>query len=147
MKSPRINWKSKTISAIMNVDKVSQSEATSKFNRLYKQALEDVGKHQKGVNVTRELYGSLFYKNVNTFDIGDSGNKVELNKILKGSKNLELSIIMEDRMKNFLATYGDQIEIQFALSNLQNGVIDLKTFNQRIKMFKKWNSKYLKAGS
>ena len=50
-------------------------------------------------------------------------------------------------MKNFLATYGDQIEIQFALSNLKNGVIDLKTFNQRIKMFKKWNTKYLKAGS
>ena len=146
MKSPRINWRSKTISAIMNIEGMSQSQATSKFNRLYKQALEDVGKHQKGVNVTRELYGSLFYSNVNTFSIGDSGNTIELNKKLKGTKNLSNAII-ESRMESFLDKYGDQKFIQEAMNQLKTGQISTKEFNAKIKVFKKWNTKYLKAGS
>ena len=145
MKSPRINWKALTISAIMDADNMNQAEATSKFNRLYRQARQSIGAHQKEVNVTKELYGSLFYASVHTFDIGSSGNKVELNKIID-KKQLRYSIT-ESRMEGFLNAYGDSPLVQETFKLLQTGQISQSEFNARIKTFKKWNSKYLKAGS
>lgn len=145
MKSPRINWRSKTISAIMNIDGLSTGEATSKFNRLYRQARQSIGAHQKEVNVTRELYGSLVYGSVQTFQVGDSGNKVELNKIIN-PKKLRYSIT-ESRMQGFLETYGDNQLVKETFRLLETGQISQSEFNSRIKIFKKWNSKYLKAGS
>lgn len=145
MKSPRVNWRSKTISAIMNIDNLSTAEATSKFNRLYRQARQSIGPHQKEVNVTRELYGSLIYKSVHTFQVGDSGNKVELNKIIDPSK-LRVSITRA-RMQGFLDAYGDNKLVQETFRLLETGQISQSEFNARIKVFKKWNSKYLKAGS
>ena len=149
MKSPRINWRSKTISAIMRIDGLSTEEATSKFNRLYRQARQSIGPHQKEVNVTRELYGSLVYKSVHTFQVGDSGNKVELNKIIDPSK-LRASITRA-RMKGFFETYGQVPAMKQVfdelLSDLETGKLSQKEFNERIKIFKKWNTKYLIAGS
>lgn len=152
MKSPRINWKSLTIHSIMNADfsnvenvALREQLATSKFNRLYRQARQSIGTHQKEVNVTRELYGSLFYKSVHTFEIGDSGNKVELNKIIE-PKKLRFSITAS-RMQGFLDTYGDIPLIKETFRLLETGQISQSEFNARIKIFKKWNPKYLKAGS
>lgn len=145
MKSPRVNWKSLTISAIMRADNMNQAEATSKFNRLYRQARQSIGAHQKEVNVTKELYGSLFYESVHTFEVGDSGNKVELNKIIS-KKQLRFSITAS-RMQGFLNAYGDNKLVQETFRLLETGQISQSEFNARIKVFKKWNSKYLKAGS
>ena len=152
MKSPRINWKSLTINAMKNVDfshieneALKEQLARAKFNRLYRQARQSIGTHQKEVNVTKELYGSLYYDSVNTFEIGDSGNKVELNKIID-KKQLRYSIT-ESRMEGFLKEYGDQKLVQEAFAELQSKKITQSEFNARIKIFKKWNAKYLKAGS
>lgn len=145
MKSPRINWRSKTISAIMNIDGLSTEEATSKFNRLYRQARQSIGAHQKEVNVTRELYGSLVYGSVHTFQVGDSGNRIELNKIIN-PKKLRYSITAS-RMQGFLESYGDNNLVKETFKLLETGQISQSEFNARIKVFKKWNSKYLKAGS
>lgn len=145
MKSPRINWRSKTIHAIMNIDGLNVEEATSKFNRLYRQARQSIGAHQKEVNVTRELYGTLVYRIEHTFETGDSGNTITLNKIID-PKNLRYSIT-ESRMQGFLEAYGDQKLVQEAFSELQSKKITQSEFNARIKIFKKWNAKYLKAGS
>ena len=129
----------------MNIDGLSAEEATSKFNRLYRQARQSIGAHQKEVNVTRELYGSLVYKYVNTFQVGDNGNKVELNKIIN-LKKLRYSIT-ESRMQGFLETYGDNKLVQETFKLLETGQISQSEFNARIKVFKKWNNKYLLANS
>ena len=152
MKSPRINWKSLTINAMKNVDfshveneALKEQLAKAKFNRLYRQARQSIGAHQKEVNVTKELYGSLYYPSVHTFEVGDSGNKVELNKVLN-PKKLRYSIT-EDRMQGFLKEYGDQKLVQETFKLLQTGQISQSEFNSRIKIFKKWNTKYLQANS
>ena len=129
----------------MNIDGLSTEEATSKFNRLYRQARQSIGAHQKEVNVTRELYGSLVYGSVHTFQVGDSGNTITLNKIID-PKKLRYSIT-ESRMQGFLETYGDHQLVKETFRLLETGQISQSEFNARIKTFKKWNSKYLKAGS
>ena len=101
-----INWKTKTIEELQHRRGMTETEATSYYNRVYSQARQAIGGKQKNMKISREIYGSLFYQGEQVFQIDNSGTNIELNPIAKGTKNIEETMRLA-RMENFFNAYGD----------------------------------------
>ena len=145
MASKRVNYRDLTIRRLQDDLGLSKEYATNYYNRAYTSALASVkGKH-KGMNVAREVYGSLFYQTVNTFELSGGGRLV-LNEIYEGSTNIPASITLK-KMEGFMQKYGESKFLQEAVQEYKSNKISRKTFNERIKAFKTYSVKYLISGS
>lgn len=141
-----INWKTKTIEELQHRMGMTETQATSYYNRIYSQARQAIGGKQKNMKISREIYGSLFYQGEQVFQIDNSGTNVELNPIAKGTKNIEETMRLA-RMENFFSAYGDSKYLKDLFTQYRSGTISRKEFNAGIKTFKKYNVKYLISGS
>lgn len=142
-----INWRTKTIEELQHRRGMTETEATSYYNRIYAQARETIGGKQKNMKISREIFGSLFYQGEQVFQIDNAGTKVELNPIINTStKNIEETMRLA-RMENFFNAYGDSKFLKDLFTQYKSGAISRKEFNAGIKTFKKYNVKYLISGS
>lgn len=141
-----MNWKQKTISELQEAFAMSETQATSYYNRVYRMALKEVGGKQRGLKISREIYGSLFYEGQQVFQIDNAGTSVKVNPILSGTRDVETTLRLS-RMDAFFNKYGDSKYIQGTINEYQKGNISKEEFNAQIKAFKKYSTKYLKAGS
>ena len=141
----RINFRDLTIHRLQDDLGMTKESATNYYNRAYKSALASVkGKH-RGMNVAREVYGSLFYQTVNTFEL-NGGGRLQLNTIYTGSSNLALDISM-NRMSNFFDKYKDDKVLQNIKNQYQSGQITRHEFNEKIQKWKSTSQRYLISGS
>ena len=141
-----MNWKTKTIEELQQRMAMTETEAQSYYNRVYRMALKEIGGKQKGLKISREIYGSLFYQGEQVFHIDNAGTKVEINPIMTGTSDVETALRLS-RMEAFFDKYGDSKTLQAIKEEYISGKIDKKEFNFQIKMFKKYSVKYLKSGS
>ena len=140
----KINFKAKSIEALMYMG-MSKAEAETYFNRQYRSALASTRGLNRNINVTKELYASMFYATANTFTI-DSDHKYTLNKIYQGSSNLSADITMS-RMNEFFNKYSGDKELMNIRQEYKSGNITRKEFNEKISTCKSTNVKYLISGS
>ena len=96
MKHNKINYRQKSIAEIMKSKAMTETQATSYYNRLYNTALKSVDRSVRtNVNVARELYASTLApyaeeyrkKGYNIFELDNAKNKVEL-KTFSDKQNL-----------------------------------------------------------
>lgn len=141
----RINYRDLTIHRLQEDLNMTKESATNYYNRAYTSALASVkGKH-KGMNVAREVYGSLFYQTVNTFELSGGGRLV-LNEIYQDASNVPSAITI-NKMASFFDKYKDSKFLQEVKQSYESGKISRKEFNEQIKTFKNFNVKYLISGS
>lgn len=140
-----INYREKTISALRDWGYTKET-ATTFYNRAYTSALAEVKGRHKGMNVARELYASLFYQSANTFQLTD-GQKVVLNPIYQNTSGNLSEAVLLTKMDKFFDKYKDSKFLKEAREDYASGKITRKTFNERIKVFKQVNVKYLISGS
>lgn len=141
----RINYRALTIKRLQDDLGLSKEYAINYYNRAYTSALASVKGNHKGMNVAREVYGSLFYQSVNTFEL-EGGGRLVLNEIYQKSKNIPADVLL-NKMEGFMEKYGESKFIQEARESFASGKITRKQFNERIKTFKQVNVKYLISGS
>lgn len=141
----RINYRALTIKRLQDDLGLSKEYAINYYNRAYTSALASVKGNHKGMNVAREVYGSLFYQSVNTFEL-EGGGRLVLNEIYQKSKNIPADVLLK-KMEGFMEKYGDSKFIQEARESFASGKITRKQFNERIKTFKAYNVRYLISGS
>lgn len=139
-----INFKSLTIDRLQDAG-MTPKQAISYYNKVYQSALSEVGKHQKGTNVAREVYASLFYQGEQTFTLTD-GQKLKLNPIVESASSVTTGITL-NKMQGFFEKYGDSPFIQETFEKFRSGKMSIKEFNQTIKTYKTHNVKYLQSGS
>ena len=146
MKSKKINFKQKAITDLIEFNQMTRNQAESYYNRIYQQALRRVrGMDKSGINISREVYASIFYKGTNLFQIDADNQTVRLNTLLKGARNLREELTLS-RMSNFFEKYGDVKYIQEQRELYTLGIISRKDFNERIKAWKRTNQKYIISG-
>ena len=141
----RINYRALTIKRLQDDLGLSKEYATNYYNRAYTSALASVKGNHKGMNVAREVYGSLFYQSVNTFEL-EGGGRLVLNEIYQKSKNIPADVLLK-KMEGFMEKYEDSKFIQEARESFASGKITRRQFNERIKTFKTYNVRYLISGS
>lgn len=141
----RVNYKALAVERLIDSTGMTRESAITYYNRQYKSALASVKGMHKGLNVSREVFGSLFYQTVNTFTI-DANHKLQLNTIYTGSSNLALDISM-NRMSNFFDKYKDDTVLQNIKNQYQSGQISRHEFNQKIQKWKDTSQRYLISGS
>lgn len=142
----RLNWKTLAINKLQDSWGFNEAEAIAFYNKVYRKALAEVGGKQKNLKISREIYGSLFFRGEQVFQIDNAGTKVEMNPILNTTRDLETSLRLS-RMKAFFDKYGDSKYLQGTINEYQKGNISKEEFNSQIKAFKKYSTKYLKADS
>ena len=141
-----MNWKQRTIDELMAAKGMTETQATTFYNRVYKMALKSVGGKQKNLKISRELYTSMFFQGEQIFTIDNAGTKIEINPILEGSTDIEKTLRL-DRMQGFFRTYGESEYLATLRQEYMSGNMTKAEFNAHIKAFKKYNVKYLKSGS
>ena len=140
------NWRTQTIAKLQERRGMSETQAVSYYNQVYRLALKETSGKVKGMKVSREIYASLFYQGEQLFTIDNDGTSVVLNPIAKGSKNVEETMRLA-RMNKFFDKYGKSEYLKEVLAEYNSGNIDKEEFNEKIKAFKKYNIKYLISGS
>ena len=141
----KINFRNKAISRLQEDLGLTREESVSYYNRVYRNALKQTGGHQEGLNVTREVYASMFYQTASTFQIGPN-QTITLNPIVKQSDIKKGMTLV--RMNNFFEKWETQSEYIAELKQQYlSGKITNKELNERIKVWKSRSSKYLISGS
>ena len=142
----RINWRIKNIESLQEIYHIDETKATEMYNQLYRKALKIAGGKQTNLKVSRELYASINYRGAQLFNISKDLSSVKINPELNPNISSYGALGMA-RMDAFFAKYGDKKMVQAARDDYLNGKISREEFNYQIKMFKKYDSSYLKAGS
>ena len=106
----RINYRALTIKRLQDDLGLSKEYAVNYYNRAYTSALASVKGNHKGMNVAREVYGSLFYQSVNTFEL-EGGGRLVLNEIYQNSKNIPADVLLK-KMEGFMEKYGKTFNIE-----------------------------------
>lgn len=141
----KINFRNKAISRLQEDLGLTREESESYYNRVYRSALKQTGGRQEGLNVTRELYASMFYHTASTFQIGPN-QTITLNPIIQGTSIKEGMTMV--RMKNFFEKWENQSDYIAELKQQYlTGKITNKELNERIKVWKSRSAKYLISGS
>lgn len=141
----KINFRNKAISRLQEDLGLTREESESYYNRVYRSALKQTGGRQEGLNVTREVYASMFYQTASTFQIGPN-QTITLNPIIQGT-SIRQGMTMV-RMNNFFEKWENQSGYIAELKQQYlTGKITNKELNERIKVWKSRSAKYLISGS
>lgn len=126
----------------------TQQEAISLQSKLYQQAIRRVKKQFRGeLNVTREVYGAMFWDNkANLFQVSSDNKSIKLNSIYQTSSNLSISVGIA-RMTEFFIKYSDDPNLMRIKELYESGQISKQEFNDLIKDWKRKNQKYMFSGS
>lgn len=141
----KINFRNKAISRLQEDLGLTREESESYYNRVYRSALKQTGGRQEGLNVTREVYASMFYQTASTFQIGPN-QTITLNPIVQRT-SIKQGMTMV-RMNNFFEKWEGQSDYIAELKQQYlTGKITNKELNERIKVWKSRSAKYLISGS
>ena len=145
IRGKKINFRNRAISRLQEDLGMTKEASISYYNRIYRNALKQTGGHQKELNVTREVFASMFYETASTFQIGPN-QTITLNPIIKNTADISKGIAFA-RMDNFFNKYSDDKQLQNIKQAYENGKISKKEFNEKIKEWKATTHKYLISGS
>lgn len=155
MKRVKMNYRQKSIAEIMKSKQMGETQATSYYNKMYREALKSVDRSARSsLNVARELYASNFAPNaveyvksgMNVFELDSGKNKVVLNKLYDKSKNIgyEKTTLQMDA---FYQKFKDSPNLVKIFNQYKAGTISRTEFNQAIKDWKQLSIKYMISGS
>ena len=143
----RKNWRQLGIEELINRYGMERNVAEMVWERAYRKALRRARKHgvSSDVNIARELYGSIFNRGTQLFDIDleDISPSVNIAEEFSQSENLEKSFI-EKRFENMANKYK---EVRKIINLYKRGKITYKELRELIKKFRDTNAEYQKAGS
>jgi hypothetical protein len=143
----RQNWKRMAIEELQARYGMSENMAEIMWRRAYKKALRLMRKNAttKDLNVTFELYASIFNRGVQLFKINfdDLTPKVEIAKEFQNVENLEKAFILK-RFEHMAQKYS---QVAKWLDMYRRGKMSYEQLKDKIKKFKDTNREYLKSGS
>lgn len=155
IKRKRTSWKQLAIKNMLKSEEnralfgvSNYQEAASLQSKLYQQAMRRIKGMTRGqINVAREVYAAMFWKNdVNIFQVAKDNKSLNLNKIYSSSSNLGISLGLA-RMDNFFNTYKDDPQLMQIKYLYESSQISRQEFNDLIKDWKRKNQKYMFSGS
>lgn len=143
----RHNWKRMAIEELQARYGMSENMAEITWRRAYNKSLRLMRKNasSKDLNVTFELYASIFNRGVQIFNINfdEITPKVEIAKDFQNTDNLEKAFILK-RFGHMSQKYS---QVAKWLETYRRGKMSYDQLKEKIKKFKDTNREYLKSGS
>lgn len=143
MKAKKVNYGKLGVQGLEERYGYAQDMAKKVWRSIYRQSLYRARKKgvTKDINISREVYSSLFYGGQQLFDINMLGvlPKARVSKQFENVDNLQ-EIFTQARFKGMADKYS---EVNEMMQRYKSGQISYKEFRQGVETFRKTNRQYM----